>query len=194
MTDTAPPIIPTPSAEDEADAGRRRAIIGLLIGFVAILIIVVAVQWITDTESDSVDAGGGTPFPAVQLTTVTGEPFSTADFGGQPTVVNFFASWCAPCRAEMPDFEEAFQEVKGDVAFVGINISEPNEEDALALIEETGITYEVLLGAADGLLEDVRGLAMPTTVFVSADGMMLETHSGILNREALLETIDEVFG
>lgn len=190
MTDTSTPG--PASGPDPADAGRRRAIIGLIAAMVAVLVLIVAVQWITDSDTTAVDAGD--PFPAVELNTVDGEIFNTSDFGGQPTVVNFFASWCAPCRAEMPDFEQVFQANKADVAFVGVNISEPDEDDARALIEETGITYTVLLGASDGLLEDVRGLAMPTTVFVDAEGNMVDTHSGILNASALTDKIEELFG
>lgn len=175
------------------DAGRRRAIIGLIAAFLVVFVGIVAVQWAVDTDDDQPEAGA--PFPQGTLTTLDGEPFELSSIVGTPTVVNFFASWCAPCKAEMPAFEAVYQEVRGEVAFVGINTRETDENDARALIEETGVTYTVLLGDDRGrLVEEVKGLAMPTTVFVNADGTIAEVHSGVLDDDGLRDMISEITG
>src|SRR5262245_22012921 len=64
-----------------------------------------------------------------------------ADYAGRPVVVNFFASTCAPCVEEMPAFEEVNEAAGGEVAFVGVAVND-RVEDALALAEETGVTWD----------------------------------------------------
>ena len=98
MALTEPPV---PSVEEiqRADDGRRRAIFGLVGGFLAVLVIIVTVQWITDNDDPS---GTGEPLPDLVFTTLDGEDFAITTIVGQPTVVNFFASWviftkCMPC-------------------------------------------------------------------------------------------------
>lgn len=108
---------------------------------------------------------------------------------GRPVVVNFFASWCPTCIAEMPDFEAVHLAVKDDVDFLGLAMQD-RKEAALALIDETGISYAT--GIDDGsLLQQFGGLGMPTTVFIDADGVIRNVHTGVLDVDSLTDMIDE---
>ena len=131
-------------------------------------------------------------------TTLDGEDFAIASLTGQPTVVNFFASWCAPCLAEMPDFEEVHLATRGDVTFVGVNTRETDVDNALRVVEDTGVTYTILLGddgGPDSLYQHVTDLGvMPTTAFIDAEGTIVAVHSGVLNAEDLQSRIQELFG
>lgn len=109
---------------------------------------------------------------------------------GRPVVVNFFASWCAPCVAEMPDIEEVFGEVGDEVAFLGLAVQEP-DADTQELIEETGVTYDVAADSNRDIVVAFQGLAMPTTAFVAADGTITSVHSGQLDADALRARIDD---
>ncbi len=194
MALTEPPI-PTPAELHEAEAGRRRAIFGLVFGFLVVLVIIVTVQWITDSEDTT---GAGEPLPDLVYTTLDGADFPILSIEGQPTVVNFFASWCAPCRAEMPDFEEVHLATAGEVAFIGVNTRETDIDSARDVVEDTGVTYTILLGDDGGpnsLYQHVTDLGvMPTTAFIDADGTIVEVHSGVLNAEDLQDRIQEYFG
>ena len=188
---------PTEAELADEEAKRRRVIFALVGGFLAILVGIVAVQWAVDSGSgDSVvaGAGDGDPLPAAALTTLEGEPFPLDSIVGEPTVLNFFASWCGPCRAELPAFQEVSQATGGDVRFVGVNTRETDLDNARDLVAETGVTYTVALGDDGSLFQDVGGLAMPTTAFVSAEGRIVEVHSGILTQGDLEKKIDEHFG
>lgn len=110
---------------------------------------------------------------------------------GQPMVVNYFAAWCGPCRRELPDFEAVHQRLGDDVAIVGV--SRDNTTSAwLTLVESTGLTYDTFFeGNVTGSYDFVKGLAMPTTAFVSAEGELVYSFSGPLNEDSLTELIDE---
>ncbi len=184
---------PDPHTDDEiaeGEARRRRAVFGLVGGFLAILVIIAGVQWATDSDDDDT----GRALPDATLITLDGEEFVLTSTIGEPTVVNFFASWCAPCRAELPEFEEVSQTVAGEVTFVGINTRETDVDAARELIDQTGVSYTIALGDDGVVYEAVGGLAMPTTAFVDADGVIVEVHSGILDAGSLESKIAEHFG
>lgn len=176
------------------EAKRRRVIFGLVGGFLAVLVAIVAIQWAVDSGDSGDQLGAGDPLPVAALTTLDGEAFPLDSIVGEPTVLNFFASWCGPCRAELPAFQEVSEATTGQVQFVGVNTRETDVEDARELVAETGVTYTVALGDDGTLFQDVGGLAMPTTAFVSAEGRIVEVHSGILTQGDLEKKIDEHFG
>lgn len=116
-----------------------------------------------------------------------------ADFAGRPLVLNFFASYCAPCQAEMPDFEAVHQRVGDEVQFVGLAVAD-RKSLALELVDRTGVTY---FTAADGdaaIFTGVGGFNMPTTVFIDGDGNEVDRVTGAIDEDELAERITEHFG
>lgn len=170
------------------DARRRRATIGLVLGCIGALVAVIVIS----SAIDSGDSQSSRVLPGGVFTTLDGEQFDLIELRGEPTVVNFFASWCAPCRAEMPDFEKVHQLRGDEVQFVGINASETNIDDAIDLVDVTGVTYLVLLGGDAELLETLGGTDLPMTVFIDADGRVTESHTGTLHADTLDAKIDEL--
>jgi len=138
------------------------------------------------------DERTGEPVPAAPFETLDGAVVSFADYRGRPLVVNFFASWCVPCIAEMPAFEEVHRRLGDEVAFLGLNF---NEDPALGrgLAERTGVTYDLASDADGSLLAAFGAVGMPTTAFVSPDGRILEVVSGELTGAELEKRIAEVF-
>lgn len=116
------------------------------------------------------------------------ETVNLADLAG-PAVVNLWATWCAPCRREMPEFQTV-HEARGDsIAFVGVNVGDDAPE-ALAFVEETGVTYDQYADP-DGLVSTALSTsAMPVTLVIDADGNVVERHLGALDVDGLNEAID----
>ncbi|MGH1487877.1 MAG: TlpA family protein disulfide reductase [Acidimicrobiales bacterium] len=128
-------------------------------------------------------------FAALAFLTADGETATLADYQGDTLVVNFFASWCAPCRAELPDFE-AVHLANGDrVRFVGVN-HDLDEVTWRTFVEETDITFETVFQPNTEIWTAIEAKGTPATAFISPDGELLQVWTGILNEEKLQELIE----
>ena len=138
-----------------------------------------------------VDAGEG-PLPEATFAGLLDpdETVSTTDWLGTPTVVNFWATWCAFCLDEMPALQEASEQLDGRVRFVGIDRQDPRD-DALEFLERTGVTYDQVASPDGRYFETVRARGMPTTLFVDAQGTIRYRHTGPLELEDVLELVAE---
>ena len=128
----------------------------------------------------------GAVAPDFTLTNLAGENVSLSQFRGRPVMVNFWATWCVPCRQEMPAFQQAFQQHQAeDLVIVAINL----EEDATLVepfVDEFGLSFEILYDS-DGAINKlylVNGL--PRTVFIDRQGVIQHIQVGEV-QEALLQ-------
>ncbi len=129
-------------------------------------------------------------FASLAFLTADGETATLADFEGEPLVVNFFASWCGPCRAELPDFERVHQANIGEVRFVGIN-HDFEEQTWRSFVQETEISFETVFQPQTEIWTALDAKGTPATAFISADGELMELWTGVLTEERLQELIDE---
>jgi cytochrome c biogenesis protein CcmG/thiol:disulfide interchange protein DsbE len=112
---------------------------------------------------------------------------------GAPVVVNFFASWCVPCVEEMPAIEAVHQSLGDRVTFVGL-ANQDRDEDALATVDATGVTYATYGDPDASAITYFGGLSMPTTVFIAADGTVVDVNNGPLTEAELRAKITDVLG
>jgi cytochrome c biogenesis protein CcmG, thiol:disulfide interchange protein DsbE len=137
--------------------------------------------------------GGTATLPDVEITPLAGgAPVSLADIQG-PAVVNLWATWCTPCRTEIPDFEAVHRERGDEVRFVGINIGE-DADQAGEFLAEVGATYDQYLDLQGYVSTDLEAPNLPVTVVVDADGTIATRHLGAMDQDALEAAIDEVVG
>ena len=104
--------------------------------------------------------------------------------------MNFFASTCVPCITEMPAFEQVHQDLGASVAFLGLAVTD-RPEDALDLVEQTGITYATAQDKDGSVMTALGGSFLPTTVLLAADGTIVATHTGQLTAVELRSLISE---
>lgn len=132
----------------------------------------------------------GKPLPDLQLRGPDGE-VSTADLVGEPLILNYWYSTCAPCKKELPAFAAVHAEFADRVRFVGIN---PLDSDlGVAFAAERGVTYE-LLGDPVGEFGSVLGIInAPVTLFVDSAGNIVR-QTGVLDESELRAAIGEEFG
>lgn len=149
-----------------------------------------------DNGGSGSDPAAATTGPAsaaadqVPLDRFDGGRVSLADYRGRPLVVNFFASWCAPCIKEMPEFETVHRELGDEVAFLGVNVRD-RLEDGRRLASQTGVTFDLVRDARGDLLVAVGGNAMPTTAFVTPDGRLVLVQSRSYRADSLRAAIEE---
>lgn len=127
----------------------------------------------------------------VELTGFDDRTVRLAELTGKPLVVNFFASWCGPCVREMPDFEAVHARRGDDVRFLGVNLQDAPDA-AMDLVAQTGVTYDGVRDVDSELFRAVDGFSMPTTVFLDAEGNVVEVHGGELSQAGLEERIDRL--
>jgi cytochrome c biogenesis protein CcmG/thiol:disulfide interchange protein DsbE len=146
------------------------------------------------TSSDPLVGRTGQAAPAFSLANLamSGHTISPADFRGRPLVVNFWASWCIPCRTEMPLLQRVHRAVGGQVQFLGID-SNDTSGAAVGFLDQVHVTYSV---ASDdgGSVATAYGLfGLPTTVFISPSGKIVGRIIGQLHGDTLRNAIKEAF-
>ena len=126
---------------------------------------------------------GGNAWPAVTLSELAdpGSEVSSADFQGEPRVVNFWGSWCVACREEHAVLERLSNE--GGIALLGVNHLD-RRDDALRWLDYFGDPYETSLYDADGRIGKALGIeALPVTLVIDGDGAIRYRHLGVLDNE-----------
>ena len=135
----------------------------------------------------------GDTLPDVDITGLTsGEASQLSDIEG-PAVVNLWATWCAPCRAEIPDFEQVHQQRGDEVRFVGVNVGE-EPSVAVGFIDDVGATYDQFADLDGEVSTELRATSMPVTVVIDENGVITTRHLGPLDQEGLNEAIDDALG
>jgi len=132
------------------------------------------------------------PAPDFTLTTFKGNTISPASFKGKPIVINFWASWCPPCRIEASLLERTWRAFKDrGVIFIGINIQD-KKEDALNYIREFDITYPNAPDPTGEVSIDYGVSGLPVTFFVSRKGEIVRRWVGALEKKVLISSVREI--
>jgi len=127
--------------------------------------------------------------PDFTLQTPIGETVTLSEFRGQPVVLNFWASWCGPCRVEMPFFERTQMKYNGQAAVIGVNQGETAD-----IVQDFGIrqniSYPLLVDDDNTVNLDYNVHSLPTTIFIDPDGVVQEVIVGIVNQAVLEDRIE----
>ncbi len=131
--------------------------------------------------------------PGFTLPDIDGQPRDFSEWQGRHRVVNFWATWCAPCRREIP-LLKAFQDAHGDDGFQVLGIAVDYPEEVAAYAEDAKFNYPVLVGQEDAMAvaesSGIEFIGMPFTMFVAADGEYLGAYIGELHQEHLDALVD----
>ena len=130
--------------------------------------------------------------PEWELNTLDGKPVKLSDFRGKAVLLNFWATWCGPCKIEMPWFVELQKQYGSQgLEIVGIAMEDTKSEDIAKFAKEMGVNYTIVRGK-EAVGEAYGGvLGLPTTFFVGRDGRMVDQSTGLVSRSEIEDHIKE---
>jgi cytochrome c biogenesis protein CcmG/thiol:disulfide interchange protein DsbE len=136
----------------------------------------------------------GQPAPAFELKALeTGEVVSLAKLKGKPVVLNFWSTWCGPCRIEHPVLEWAFRQYGNQAQFLGA-VFEDTEENARAFVARTGSPYPQLIDPRSRMAVDYGVAGVPETYFIDADGIIRDKFVGPIDRGSFTARMGALLG
>jgi thiol-disulfide isomerase/thioredoxin len=140
----------------------------------------------------------GSLAPDFEISAFDGARHRLSDFRGEPVYVNFWATWCGPCREELPDMQELLDQHRDDLAIITINRNEPLDraKDFFASLEkldgEPGVSFTVDgMDPNDKLYNEYRGLGMPVSVFIDANGVVVKVFNGRISLDKMEDALAE---
>jgi thiol-disulfide isomerase/thioredoxin len=143
--------------------------------------------------SSSIMSGSESTFPIqdFELINLDGETTKISDHFGKPMVINFFATWCGPCEAEMPLLEEYANRFDNQIYIIGINAGE-EKKLVSGYINKVNVTFDIFLDANESISRKFLVRALPTTLFIDQEGVLAAKHIGLLTPALLDGYLDEM--
>jgi thiol-disulfide isomerase/thioredoxin len=167
---------------------------------VAILAIVGAI-WAVEQQGRGAGSGLGGSMDGAQVgqaapefvaTSADGKELRLADLRGQVVLVNFWATWCGPCRAEMPDLDSVYQEYKDrGFVLVGMNYRE-GPEDVAKFTKDLRVNFPIGLDPDGAIAGQYRVRGFPSSYFIDREGRISEVRIGALSRELVIERLNKL--
>jgi cytochrome c biogenesis protein CcmG/thiol:disulfide interchange protein DsbE len=154
----------------------------------AILVMLIVLSF-TATACQSEAPEIGKPAPDFQLNTLDGQTVTLSELRGIPVLVNFWTTWCDPCRSEMPYLQQVYEEwqEKG-LVLLAINIGESPSQVAM-FMQSQGLSLPVLLDSEENIAVMYNVRAIPTTFFIDEDGIIQHITTGAFRSKEAIESI-----
>lgn len=184
-----------PPTDQQSENARWRGSFRQVLALLAVGLLIVAAVWALSERGENKAAGVeattgtapevGSLAPDLALKDLTGDTVRLSSYRGKTVLLNFWATWCPPCRAEMPDLEALHKEnVNNDVVVVGVNVGE-DQETAAGFVRSLGLTFPILLDSDSTAQRDHKVGYLPTTFFIDSDGIIREIRIGAMKKSTM---------
>lgn len=172
--------------------------------WISLVILLLGGAWIAASTlpPGALAAGGvsapraGLLAPDFELQTLNGSSMRLSDLRGQPVIVNIWASWCPPCKREMPAFQRVYEEyeTRGLVILAVDAIQQDNLDDVQSFVSNNSLTFPILLDERSEVLAGYQISAFPSTFFVDQEGVIRKVVIGAVSEPLLRSQIEELLG
>ncbi|HLR07700.1 MAG TPA: TlpA disulfide reductase family protein [Bacillota bacterium] len=144
-------------------------------------------------ESDEVGTELGQMAPDFELETLEEDTVvRLSDLQGERVIVNFWATWCAPCREEIPDFQKLYDSEDVEILAVNMTESEKSEDDVIEFVDEFAMTFPVLLDVDSEVSETYQVQAYPTTYMIDSNGHIQYIAMGPMDYDLMAEQLEKM--
>jgi peroxiredoxin len=134
----------------------------------------------------------GSPAPDFTLQTVDGTPLRLSDLKGKPIFMNFWATWCVPCREEMPAMQELYEQYRDrGLVILAVNMEE-DQARVRRWIDQGGFTYTFVLDSEGQQLKRYNVNAAPTSYFIDRDGVIRDLKLGAISRAEMETKVEKL--
>nr|WP_090858256.1 TlpA disulfide reductase family protein [Paraliobacillus sp. PM-2] len=142
-----------------------------------------------EQEEESVGLDVGDIAPDFTLNTLTGDEVTLSDYRGKRIMLNFWATWCPPCRAEMPAMQQFFEQNNVEILAVNLTDTEDRLQDVVDFVDEFGLTFSILLDEKSELAVTYQIRPIPTTFMIDSKGVIQHKSFGPLNQEQMEQAL-----
>ncbi|MBP1949626.1 peroxiredoxin family protein [Virgibacillus litoralis] len=140
-------------------------------------------------NSDEVGLEEGQIAPDFELKTLEGETVKLSDFRGERVLVNFWATWCPPCREEMPDMQKFYENKDLEILAVNLTETENSKEDVTEFVEDFELTFPILMDENSDVANAYKVRAYPTSYMIDSNGRIQFIAMGAMNYEMMVEEL-----
>ncbi|WP_156292059.1 peroxiredoxin family protein [Oceanobacillus salinisoli] len=141
---------------------------------------------------EDVGTSKGQMAPDFELTTLNGETVKLSDYRGKKVFVNFWATWCPPCRAEMPDMQELYDDTDVEILAVNLTATEKSVEGVAEFVDEYALTFPILMDE-EGEVESMYQVnAYPTSYLIDSEGRIGYVSIGAMNYELMVQEFEKM--
>ncbi|WP_208591845.1 redoxin domain-containing protein [Gracilibacillus suaedae] len=138
------------------------------------------------TEADNIGLEIGNIAPDFELETLGGETVKLSDYRGEPVMLNFWATWCPPCRSEMPDMQRFYEDTDMKILAINLTDTESNFEDVGQFVEEYDLTFTIPLDQGNVVGDRYQIRPIPTTYMLDSNGIIQFNVFGPLNYDQMM--------
>ncbi|WP_028784519.1 peroxiredoxin family protein [Thalassobacillus devorans] len=152
----------------------------------------------TAAEKEAASGGGevglekGQKAPDFELKTMEGETVKLSDYRGKKVMLNFWATWCPPCRAEMPDMQKFYENKDIEILAINLTQTESSRDDVGKFVEEFGLTFPILMDENAAVANQYQIKPIPTSYFIDSEGYIQYVALGAMNYDLMLQQYEQM--
>ncbi|ALX49020.1 redoxin domain-containing protein [Lentibacillus amyloliquefaciens] len=143
-----------------------------------------------NADSDTVGLEVGNIAPDFQLETLDGEQVALSDYRGRRVMVNFWATWCPPCRAEMPDMQSFYEDKDVEILAINLTGTESSREGVTDFTNEFGLTFPILMDEDTQVANEYQIQPIPSSFMIDSNGRIQYKALGAMNYEMMVQQFE----
>jgi len=145
-------------------------------------------------EESEIGIKKGNKAPDFELLNLNGEAVKLSDFVGKKVILNYWATWCPPCRAEMPHMEKFYKDNEKDVVVLAVNLTntEKNRDNVSDFVKDFGLTFPIVMDEEGDVSSTYQVIAYPTSYIIDSQGIIQEVFQGAINYDIMEKAISKI--